>query len=327
MIYNSLNDIAERFDVFLFDAYGVFWEGTKFYPQSLEVMQNLIKQKKTVVVLSNTTLLHKDVIAEYEERGMIENRDYNYFITSGDLLRNILKNGNLQFQSLANPHFYYVIGKPHNKAFAGTIYERTFAVEKADFVYCGVPFMVEEDFIKYPQYTSQFLPARAYENGKIKYWDTLTVYPYEEIIDILAARKIPVLNANSDLVAKEGHPLMNENRGAEFVIRSGTIAQMFRDRGIEVLELGKPYKGFYDFAFSLLEQQGLKIQKDRCCMIGDTVRTDIKGAVNAGITPVLCTETGITADEISLGHSVENLCKNENVDVQQIIQIRSVGKV
>ena len=65
--------------------------------------------------------------------------------------------------------------------------------------------------------------------------------------------------------------------------------------------------------------------KSKICMIGDTVRTDVKGAVNSGIVPVLCVETGVTALELSKGNTVKNLCENENIDVQQVIEINSVG--
>ena len=36
MIYNSLSEIAAKFEVFLFDAYGVFWNGGGFYKNSKE---------------------------------------------------------------------------------------------------------------------------------------------------------------------------------------------------------------------------------------------------------------------------------------------------
>ena len=65
--------------------------------------------------------------------------------------------------------------------------------------------------------------------------------------------------------------------------------------------------------------------KAKICMIGDTVRTDIKGAVNSGVVPVLCVQTGVTALELSKGNTVKNLCESENIDVQQIIEINSVG--
>ena len=324
MIYENLNDIADEFDVFLFDAYGVFWEGNGFYPNSRETMHGLIKKGKTVVVLSNTTQLREDAVQKYTERGLIEKRDYDFLITSGDLLQNVLQSGILEFQSLKKPHFYYVIGQPHQKAFENTIYEQTNQIEKADFAYCGVPFIYETDIEKYPQYKDQYLPAKADNQGRVLVWDSLTTAPFEHIVDCIAKRHIPILNANPDFTAREGHPLV-AGRGSDFVVRNGAIAQMFRNKGAEVLEFGKPHCNIYDFAFTKLAEQQIIVNKARCCMIGDTVRTDIKGAVHSGIVPILCVDTGVTAEEISLGNSVEKLCQTENIDVQQVIQIKSVG--
>ena len=84
MIYNGLSDIADKFDLFLFDAYGVFWEGNGFYQNSRETMAELVRQGKQVVVISNTTMLQNDIVASYTKRGLLPERDYNYIITSGD---------------------------------------------------------------------------------------------------------------------------------------------------------------------------------------------------------------------------------------------------
>ncbi|MBP5352590.1 MAG: HAD hydrolase-like protein [Alphaproteobacteria bacterium] len=324
MIYNNLTEIADRFVLFLFDAYGVFWEGNGFYPNSREIMHELIAQGKKVVIISNTTMLQKDIIARYTERGLLENYHYDYILTSGDLLRQVLVNQALHFAANPHPIYCYVIGKPHRKAFADTVYQQTDTLAKADFVYCGVPFMYPEDVAAYPQYKTQYLPVQADENGSIAFWDTLTPAPFEKIINEAAALKLPVLNANPDFTAKEGHPLMPA-RPADFVVRNGMIAEMFRQRGAEVLEFGKPHRNIYDFVFTKLQEKGIAVNKARTCMIGDTVRTDVKGALEAEVTPILCIGTGVTAEEISNGNTVENLCLNENIDVQQIIQIESVG--
>jgi predicted HAD superfamily phosphohydrolase YqeG len=49
-------------------------------------------------------------------------------------------------------------------------------------------------------------------------------------------------------------------------------------------------------------------------MIGDTLRTDIKGAKNAGIKAILCTETGVTANEVKkrLSQRLEILKKDKS---------------
>lgn len=326
MIYNGLSDIADKYDLFLFDAYGVFWEGNGFYPNSRETMQELVKAGKKVVIISNTTQLQDDIIAGYIKRGLLPERDYNYIMTSGDLLRKHLLEGDISFASCSNPLKYYVIGLPHDKAFAGSKYQQVNTLEEADFVYCGVPFLFEEDVKKYPQYIERYLPVKKNENGSFTVWDTLTEKPFIKTIEKAVSLNKPVLNANPDFVAKEGHPLV-PNSSSAFVIRNGTIAEMFRRRGAEVLEYGKPWANIYEYTFAILRNKGMQIDKARTCMIGDTVRTDIKGAVNAGVVPVLCIETGVTAEEISQGISVESLCKNENIDVQQVIRIKSVGRI
>ena len=323
MIYDGLADIADKFDLFLFDAYGVFWEGNGFYENSRETMAELVRQGKKVVIISNTTLLHDDIVASYIKRGLLPERDYNHIITSGDLLRSRLLKGDISFQSCPQPLKYYVIGLPHKKAFADSKYERTENLQEADFVYCGVPFMFDKDVEKYPQYRAEYRPARKREDGSL-FWDTLTAEPFVEIVDEAALLHKPALNANPDFTAKEGHPMV-PNLPAEFVVRNGTLAEMFRQRGVEVLEFGKPHANIYEYTFKILQNNGEKIDKSRTCMIGDTVRTDIKGGINAGVVPVLCVETGVTAEEILKGNTVENLCKAEKIDVQQIIQIKSVG--
>jgi len=323
MIYNGLSDIADKFDLFLFDAYGVFWEGNGFYSNSRETMAELVKQGKTVVIISNTTMLQNDIVTTYEKRGLLQKRDYNYIMTSGDLLRSRLLKGDITFKSCANPIKYYVIGLPHKKAFADSKYVQVNALEEADFVYCGVPFMFDAEVEKYPQYKSQYWPVKNRESMGMM-WDTLTAEPFVEIVEKAVALNKPVLNANPDFTAKEGHPLVPDS-AAVFVVRNGTIAEMFRKRGAEVLEFGKPHANIYEYVFEILRGKKINIDKSRTCMIGDTVRTDVKGGINAGVTPVLCIETGVTAEEILNGNSVENLCKIENVDVQQVIQIKSVG--
>ncbi len=324
MIYNNLAEISAGFDLFLFDAYGVFWEGNKFYAGSLETMRALVAQGKTVVVISNSTQMAEDLIGSYGKRGMIQGRDYNYMLSSGDVLRQHLIRTDIVFAKCLHPRKYYVIGKPHGKAFADTPYQEVATMEEADFIYCGVPFLYEEDVAAYPQYKDMYWPVKNNESDGRRVWDTTTAEPFVARVEKAVSLGLPVLNANPDFTAKEGHPLVPEKE-AVFVVRNGTIAEMFRERGAEVVEYGKPHANIYDYTFALLKENGIAVNKKRTCMIGDTVRTDIKGAVNAGIAPILCVETGVTAEEISNGKTVKSLCTEQNIDVQQIIQIKSVG--
>ena len=326
MIYNGLRAVAEAYDIFIFDAYGVFWEGNGFYAGSREVMADLVRSGKTVVVVSNSSALSSDLIASYDKRGLKQGVHYQYLMSSGDLLKQRLQSGQISFSSSPNPQKYYVIGKPHSKAFANTKYVQVPTLDEADFVYIGVPYMFAADVAQYPQYMSEYWPVAQDENGQITLWDTLTPAPFEQIVDEAVRRKLPALNANPDWTAKEGHPLV-ANSGAVFVVRNGMIAEMLRQKGSEVLEFGKPHRNIYDYVFEILHQNGITVEKNKTCMIGDTVRTDIKGGINAGIAPILCVETGVTAEAISGGQTVESLCAKENIDIKQVIQIKSVGGI
>ena len=324
MIYNGLLDIADRFSTFLFDAYGVFWEGNGFYANSREVMAELVRQGKNVVIISNTTQFSPDIMASYEKRGLLPSAHYNLFVTSGDVLRQNLSRSNLSFISCPNPRKYYVIGKPHNKAFYNTVYTQVNQIEDADFIYCGVPYLYKSDVTAYPQYQEQYLPVERDDFGEFCTWDTLTAAPFIDIVNQALKLKLPILNANPDFTAKEGHKLLSGSDAA-FVVRNGTVAEMFRQGGAEVVEYGKPHRNIYDYAFKQMQTENMNFIKAETCMIGDTIRTDIKGAVNAGITPILCCNTGVTAEEILHGNTIESLCQKENIMLQQITQIKSVG--
>ncbi len=324
MIYNGLKDISSKFDTFLFDAYGVFWEGNGFYAGSRELMRELVQAGKTVVVVSNTTMLHDDIVEVYAKKNLLCGRDYQYFVSSGEVLHNDLLQKKLQFTHNANPKKYYVIGVCNTKAFAGTIYQNTATVEEADFVYCGVPYLLPEDVAEYPQFKDKYWPVALDEKGNVCLWDSETEIPFVKEIEKIVSMKLPILNANPDYTAKEGHKLKAGSE-AVFVVRNGLIAEMFRQRGSEVLEYGKPHNNIYDYTFTMLQQNGVNVDLTRTCMVGDTVRTDIKGALNAKITPILCVETGVTAQNIHEGNSLENLCKKENIDIEQVMLIKSVG--
>ncbi len=323
-IHNSLMDIINDFDVFLFDAYGVFWRGDGFYKNSKETMRLLVDMGKTVVVVSNATLLHEDMVSSYLRKGMVEDVDYNFMVSSGEVLREDLLRQKLSFETCVSPRHFYTIGATHEKMFAETVYQQVAHIEEADFIFCGVPFLSKEDVMRFPKYNDCFLPVKADDKNEVFIWDTTIIEPFRPIIEKAVALKLPVLNANPDYLAQEGHPLL-KNADARFVIRNGTIAEILRQQGNELLEYGKPHQNIYDYVFAKLKNSGKMVNKNKICMIGDTVRTDVKGAVNAGIVPILCVKTGVTALELGKGNSVKNLCENENIDVQQIIQINSVG--
>lgn len=318
-IYESLAEVADRFDVFLFDAYGVFWSGKAFYEGCRELMADLVRQGKLVMVMSNSTQLREQGEASYGKKGLQKGVHYTDFITSGQVLREFLCAGGLQFKNNLSPRKVYVLGNPEGRMFEDTVYQKTDNPAEAEFFYISVPQLRDEkDFDKYK---NDGILHEA-KSGAGRCWDSTSLAPFEATLrEMLVKYNLPAVNGNPDLKASEKDISTGE---LNFVVRQGSLAQAYQAWGGELVEFGKPHAEIYDYAMNLLKNDGKAIDKSRIAMVGDTVRTDIKGAVDFGIVPVLCLETGVTQNEIRQGRSLSELCAAEQIDENSIIKIKHV---
>jgi HAD superfamily hydrolase (TIGR01450 family) len=111
---------------------------------------------------------------------------------------------------------------------------------------------------------------------------------YDDIIAVMLARKLPMICANPDIVVERGHHL---------VYCAGAIADRYAAKGGEVIYAGKPYRPIYEQAMSEARRaRGRQIAHDRVLAIGDSIRTDLKGAAAFGIDCLFVT-AGIHAEE------------------------------
>ncbi|MGH6663856.1 MAG: HAD hydrolase-like protein, partial [Pseudolabrys sp.] len=79
---------------------------------------------------------------------------------------------------------------------------------------------------------------------------------------------------------------------------AGAIADMYATMGGEVLYAGKPYRPIYDLALTKAEAAaGRKVPAGRVLAIGDSLRTDLKGARALGVDFLFVT-AGIHAEEL-----------------------------
>ena len=99
--------------------------------------------------------------------------------------------------------------------------------------------------------------------------------------------------ANPDVVVE---------RGDKLVYCAGAIADPYAAAGGEVIYAGKPYRPIYEQALALAEAaRGGPVQRHRLLAIGDSVRTDLKGAAVFGIDCLFVT-AGIHAEELGNRH-------------------------
>jgi HAD superfamily hydrolase (TIGR01459 family) len=117
---------------------------------------------------------------------------------------------------------------------------------------------------------------------------------YEEIIATMLARDLTMICANPDVVVE---------RGDHLVYCAGAIADRYVARGGKVIYAGKPYRPIYDQAVAAARKlRGKDIAHERILAIGDSVRTDLKGAAAFGIDSLFVT-AGIHAEELGGRHT------------------------
>ncbi len=115
-------------------------------------------------------------------------------------------------------------------------------------------------------------------------WDE-TLEDHEPMLQRIAAAGLPMVCANPDLVVHVGEIL---------AICAGLMAQRHEELGGNVAYHGKPHPPIYRRCFDLMPG----IPRDRILAIGDSLRTDIAGALAVGIDSVFVTG-GIHRDDLA----------------------------
>jgi HAD superfamily hydrolase (TIGR01459 family) len=100
--------------------------------------------------------------------------------------------------------------------------------------------------------------------------------------------KLPLVCANPDIVVE---------RGDRLIYCAGAVAELYRELGGEVIFYGKPHRPIYERAMALAaERRGRTTTLDRVLAIGDSVRTDLTGALGFGIDCLFLTR-GIHSEQ------------------------------
>ncbi|MBL4739561.1 MAG: TIGR01459 family HAD-type hydrolase [Sneathiella sp.] len=116
--------------------------------------------------------------------------------------------------------------------------------------------------------------------------DVETPEEYRELLIKAASLKLPMFCANPDLTVMKGERIL---------YCAGALAAVYEEQGGEVELFGKPYPWAYKLA---MEKLGVS-EPSRILAVGDSMRTDIKGATSMGIDNVLVSG-GIHAEEWGL---------------------------
>jgi HAD superfamily hydrolase (TIGR01459 family) len=118
---------------------------------------------------------------------------------------------------------------------------------------------------------------------------TETPESYRDMLAAMRARSLFMVCANPDIVVERGDTL---------VYCAGALADAYAAQGGQVLYCGKPHAPIYDAALAAAAglRGGAVQARRRVLAIGDSVRTDLKGAAAYGIDYMFVT-SGIHAEE------------------------------
>ena len=140
---------------------------------------------------------------------------------------------------------------------------------------------------------------------------------YRELLSAMRARSLFMVCANPDVVVERGDTL---------VYCAGALADAYAALGGEVLYCGKPYAPIYETALgnAAVLRGGAMPPRQRVLAIGDSVRTDLKGAAAFGID-CLFVISGIHAEEFG-GRDVPDLSNLQAIFAAADVRPKAVAR-
>lgn len=252
--FDGMAAIAERYDAFILDVWGVLHDGVTLYPGAVDTLEHLTAAGKPFVMLTNAPRRSAAVAESMIAMGMPE-AFCRHILSSGEATFLDLKERTDPFYARIGNRCIHIGPERDRNLFEGLDWDETRRLEDADLIVNTGP----------------------WEDGE-------TVADYEDKLVLGAEMGLPMICANPDLeVVRDGRKL----------VCAGALAVRYEELGGTVRWFGKPKAEIYEYCFRVLSG----FDKTRIAAIGDSFRTDLAGAQNAGVDPILVAG-GIHGDEL-----------------------------
>lgn len=209
-----LAEIADRYDAFILDQWGVLHNGTAPLPGVLGTLEGLHALKKRVVLLSNSGRRRSHNVDRLADMGFASAL-FHDVVTSGEVNYRLLKSGRLGDVDLPGRRCFLVCRDNDTSVIDGTGVERAHDPAAADFVaITGI------------------------------HGETRTVESYVAELEGAIAHKLPVLCSNPDFVAVSP---------VGIVPAPGAVARAYGElAGVAPVFVGKPHSPVYNACFEAL---------------------------------------------------------------------------
>jgi HAD superfamily hydrolase (TIGR01459 family) len=209
--------LADRFDGFILDLWGVIHDGVTAFPSAIDCLHRLRAAGKPTLLLSNVPRPNIDAQA-LMQRMSITDDCYTDILTSGEAVRRALQNPpDLWWAELGQRVFH--LGPERDRG-----------------VLDGLPFISMSD------------PAAAnfvLNTGPDDHRNPSDLAEFEPVLQECAQHHLPMICANPDLAVI---------RGGVRVLCAGALAERYRAMGGDVRSLGKPDPAIYQ---PVLQRLGL----------------------------------------------------------------------
>jgi HAD superfamily hydrolase (TIGR01459 family) len=269
-LYDGLAPLAEAYDGYVCDLWGVLHDGVRAFPEAVDCLEKLRARGVKIAVLSNAPRRAAEVEEKMNQLG-IAPQLYDTVLSSGEVAWENLKHRTDTFYATLG-HRCFHIGPDRDKGMrAGLAYEFVDDLQVADFL----------------------LNTGAHMSSS-------TLDDYDAELRAGADRRLPMVCANPDLEVI---------RGGRREICAGLLAQRYEDLGGQVRYHGKPYPEVYQACLT-----ALGLPRARVAALGDSLRTDVAGALEAEIAPILIAggihaeALGIAEGETPSQTAVDKLC-------------------
>lgn len=260
-IISGLAEVSASYDALFCDLWGCLHNGKQPYPAAVAALQAFRRQGGRVCLMTNAPRPSQYVVAQLDRMG-VPCDAWDLVVSSGDAAQDAM------FRGAVGRRLWHI------------------GIEK------DLPFFTDipAEHRDAPPVTSVPL-AEAEGIVASGPFDEATETPedYRERFEDAAARDLPMLCANPDIVV---------DLGQTRIYCAGALAQFYETLGGRTLYYGKPHGPIYDRARALM---GLGTDA-RILAVGDGIATDIAGAEAQGIDSLFVTG-GLAAD--AFGPDVE----------------------
>lgn len=261
-ILSEAGELFARYDLLISDVWGVVHDGVLALDPACAALTRFRAGGGAVVLLSNAPGPSEQV-AGVIDRKRVPRTAWDRLVTSGDVTKALIAESHAR-------KIYHIGWKEDRAVFAGLDVELVGEAE------AEAELVVATELNDYRREVPE---------------------DYRPLLTRLAARQLPFICGNPDLVVHVGHDLLP---------CAGALATMYEELGGTVAWAGKPHRPAYDLALAAAREArgGREVEPEKVLVIGDAVRTDLAGARMMGFDS-LFVAGGIHREETIVGGKVD----------------------